>query len=208
MTINEIIEQRGIRETVHFTTSLGLTGILHQRLLKANELLRTDDTLKHILKITQVRNLDPLWKGYVNLSITRPNSRLFTFSRARHLDVSWRILVFSPAIMTHEGVYFVTTNNGYPMHLKRGQGPDSLEMLFAAEVRGLHGTIYRRTAETPACNTTDSQAEILYPQSVSTDYLQKIVVPTDFDADSVAAKISALAHPSIPIEVNPAMFES
>ena len=201
MSINEIIREKRVDEVLHFTTSGGLTGILHQRKVRARKFLKEDETLAFILKLNTAKNYDPEWKDHVNLSISRINRSLFGHSENWHPDQKWRILVFDPVILTHEGVQFVTTNNAYWQHLKRGHGPESLLLLFAPEVRGVYDTTIRRGPSTPDSWTTDVQAEVLYPKAVSTTFLRKIYVRTAAEADSVASKVAALQHPDVPIEV-------
>jgi hypothetical protein len=206
VSISEIIKDRQITEVLHFTTRQGLTGILHQREVKARTLLRTDETLAFILKLNTEKVYDPEWKNYINLSISRINRTLFGISEGWHSDQEWRILSFDPEILCHSGVWFVTTNNAYWQHLRRGQGPAAFKQLFEPRVASRYGKIISRTAEMPDCWTTDSQAEVLYPERLSTKYLRKIYVRTDAESDSVASKLAALQHPQVPIEIRPEQF--
>lgn len=207
MSIEKIIAKRGITEVVHFTTHLGLTGILHHEALKARASLNADQTLEFILKLNTSKIFDAPWKGYVNLSISRINKALFGYSENWHPNESWRILSFDPTILTHEGVNFVTTNNAYWQHLQRGAGAESLEALFADEVHGVYGKPIRRVEGMPNSWTTDVQAEVLYPDSVSTKFLKAIYVRAGQDADDVAGLRAALQHPEVPINIAPEKFE-
>lgn len=191
---------------MHFTTSDGLTGILHERQIKARAFLKDDETLAFILKLNTQRNYDPEWKEFVNLSISRINHCLFGYSENWHPDAKWRILAFDPVLLTHSGVHFVTTNNAYWQHLNRGTGAPSLARLFDREVKGIYGTAIQRTDGMPACWTTDVQAEVLYPKAVPTTFLKGIYVRTQAEADSVAGKIAALQHENVPIVVCPERF--
>lgn len=206
MTIQEIVAERQIREIVHFTTNMGLTGILYQKCLKARNLLKEDEALEHIVTINTPKVFDPEWKSYVNLSITNINLSLFGPSQNWHSEAKWRILAFDPVILSHPGVQFVTTNNAYSWHLERGGGPAGLEKLFATSVKGVYGKPIARQIAMPRNFPTDPQAEVLYPESVHTDFLRRIVVPSQQDAETVASKISALQHRPIPIIVDPSMF--
>ncbi len=206
MSIEDIIKERNITEVVHFTTQQGLTGILHQQKVQARAFLGDDKALEYILKINTQKNFDPEWKKYVNLSIMRINLSLFGPSQYWHPDAKWRILAFDPAILSHPDVQFVTTNNAYRWHLDRGTGPESLSKLFAPEVKGVRGTITKRTESMPSNWTTDIQAEVLYPTAVSTAFLQRIIVQSQEDAESVAAKLAALSHPKVPIVIMPEAF--
>jgi hypothetical protein len=206
MTIEDIIIQRNIAEVVHFTTHPGLIGVLNQRVLKARSFLKEDETLEFILKLNTTKIYDPDWKGYVNLSISRINKSLFGYSENWHPTESWRILAFDPAIMCHKEVQFVTTNNAYWQHLHRGTGTESLAALFADEVQGIYGKSIRRIDSMPDAWTTDIQAEVLYPGSLSTKFLKSIYVRTEQDADDVAGALAALQHPEMPIRIEPGLF--
>ena len=206
MSIEEIILRRGITEIVHFTTHPGLTGILHLQELKARSSLNADQTLEFILKLNTSKVFDAPWKGHVNLSISRINKELFGYSENWHPKENWRILAFDPEIMCHEGVHFVTTNNAYWQHLQRGCGAKSLEALFATEVQGKFGKLIRRTNRMADSWTTDVQAEVLYPGSLSTKFLKTIYVRTEDDADSVAGTLAALQHSDVPIKIAPELF--
>jgi hypothetical protein len=206
MTIEEIVESRRISEIVHFTTHLGLTGVLHQRTVKARSFLQNDLSLEFILKLNTKKVFDARWKGYVNLSVSRINKALFGYSENWHPEQNWRILAFDPMILTHPDVHFVTTNNAYSQHLKRGKDAAALEALFASEVAGIYGETIRRKPGTPDNYTTDVQAEVLYPHSLSTEFLRKVYVRTQAEADEVAGLFSALQHPEVPITVEPHRF--
>ena len=184
-----------------------MTGILHHAALKARASLNEDQTLEFILKLNTSKVFDAPWKGHVNLSISRINKALFGYSKNWHPAESWLVLAFDPAIMSHKGVNFVTTNNAYGQHLQRGVGPESLEALFADQVLGIYGKPIRRTEGMPDCWTTDVQAEVLYPEPISTTFLRSIYVRTEKDADDVAGLRAALQHPEVPIKIAPEKFE-
>ncbi len=207
MTVESIIQDRNITDVVHFTTQLGLTGIFHHRQVRAQNLLREDETLQFILRINTQRNMDPSWKGFVNLSISRINLPLLESSQRWHPDVQWRILVFDPMVLTHPNVHFVTTNNAYWQHLERGTGPASLLRLFNQQVAGVYGRPVNRTALMPESWPTDEKAEVLYPTALSTDFLRRIIVPTDEDAESVAGQAATFQHPPVTIDVEPGLFQ-
>jgi hypothetical protein len=206
VTIEQIIQERQISEILHFTTSDGLTGILHERQVKARAFLKDDETLAFILKLNTQKNYDPDWKQFVNLSISRINHSLFGYSKHWHPDARWRILAFDPVILTHNGVHFVTTNNAYWQHLVRGTGALALARLFDPEVKGIYDNRIGRTEHMPTFWTTDVQAEVLYPKAVPTTFLRTIYVRTPAEADSVAGKIATLQHADVSIVVCPEKF--
>lgn len=207
MTVQRVIEARGIQEVLHFTTHLGLVGILDSRAVKSRERLERNQRLEYILKLNTNRILDPDWIDYVNLSITRINTNLFDISSIRwHPDVWWCVLSLDPTIMTHEGVYFVTTNNAYHQHLRRGQGAEALEAMFEPAVNGRYGKVICRTQGMPACCTTCVQAEVLYPRELSTEYLRRISVSEEEDQDDVYGQQHALGHPEVDVIVDSNKF--
>lgn len=205
MTIEEILEQRCIREVLHFTTHFGTLGILKTKYVKSRKRLPEDEWLEYILKNNAARRLDTGWLDYVNLSVSRINTSFYNFSSGQHPDVWWAILSFDPVILTHEGVYFVTANNIWPKAIRRS-GSRGLEALFAPRVIGRYDEVITRGTAVLDCCPTCIQAEVLYPGQLSTDYLRKIYVITGEDQDDVYGQISALRHREILVEVNPVAF--
>ena len=88
MTIEDIIRARQIEEILHFTTNQGITGILATEEVKARLHLPEEKHLEFIYKYNcEDRSRDRDWWQYVNLSISRVNSRLFDISSNRwHAD--------------------------------------------------------------------------------------------------------------------------
>jgi len=207
MTVADVAAERGIKEGLHFTTHFGLTGILDGREVKSRLRLRRDQRLAYILRLNSSRVLDEVWKDYVHLSISRINSNLYDVSSVTwHPDVWWAILSFDPEIISHEGVYFTTTNNAYHQHVKRGKGADALEALFAERVASRYGQIQWRTPGMPDHFTTCIQAEVMYPRSVSTCYLKRIYVGDGAAADDVCGLLRAVLHRPVEVVVDRSKF--
>jgi len=103
------------------------------------------------------------WLDFVNLSISEINRSFFDFSKrwSHNQEILWVILSFDPIILTHECVYFATTNNSYE-HCRREVGVTGLQALFTNLIRR-KGTwrAHRgsRVDRLPTCE----QAEVLYP---------------------------------------------
>lgn len=206
MTIEEVIKSRNIREVLHFTTYLGLVGILDSKFVKSRERLPNDKRLEFILKLNASIRKDTAWLDYVNLSVSKINTTFFDISSGKwHPKVWWCILSFDPVILTHDGVYFTTTNNIYP-RVKRGQGVEALEEMFAQRVISRYDTIITRYPTTPDFCPTCIQAEVLYPGRLSTDFLQRIYVSTGEENDDVYSQISVLRHKDVPISIDPSAF--
>jgi hypothetical protein len=209
VNISEIIDRFEIKEALHFTTNLGLLGILDSGKVRSRKRLKNDNRLDFILKLNTPIVRDPAWVDYVNLSLTRINSNLFEISSEKwhsgNRELWWCVLSFDTCILAHEGVFFTTTNNIYPS-AKRRQGPEGLESLFAPVVLGKYGAEIRRTNEITCACPTCEQAEVLYPGELSTRFLKKIYVATDEDQDDVYGQLSGVRHPNIPVIINPGIF--
>ncbi|MBU9833647.1 DUF4433 domain-containing protein [Rahnella sp. L72c] len=209
MKISKKIEERKIKSVVHFTTNRGLLGIFATNKLKSRERLNKDQQLSHIFyPNASYRERDKAWHDYVNLSISRINTGFFnTSSNSWHKekDFWWCILDFSPEILTHQDVYFTTTNNIYT-GVSRGKGVDGLEAMFDECITQWAGRSVKRSVNESSFFPTCVQAEVLYPKELSTDFLQGVYVQEDWIADEVAGQLSAMNHRSIPIITCPDKF--
>lgn len=189
------IENRGVREILHFTTNLGLLGILRTGSVLPNSQLKEEDTLAFIFQQNSQKRKEweKKWLDYVNLSVTKLNFEFFEYSRFVHKnkDIYWAILSFSPDILMDSGVYFTTTNNIYPS-CTRGMGVDGFERMFADPIEGKYQKkIYREQSHLPS-QTTCEQAEVLYPGRLSLCHLIKIYVLDSVDKASIMGQLAAL----------------
>lgn len=208
MTIEEIIATRDIKEIVHYTTSQGLLGILHLQKIKSRTRLSTEESLEFILNINTPKVFDYGWEDYVNLSITDINTRLYGYStRKWHPNAQWRILAFDPVILTHEGAFFATTNNAYRDIVRRAQGPEGLEALFAPTIPYFDGRMLSRNAGLPARNTTCFQAEVLYLGELSTEHLTRVYASDCEQQDEICGQILATHHGEFEVVVGPSKFD-
>jgi hypothetical protein len=182
MSVVEAARSRGITEVLHFTTSNGLVGVLSSGALLAHSELPIEKSLEHITHLNcPDRSRDVAYHAYVNLSISRVNGSFFSIARNKwHAtkDIYWCILSFDAAIMGHEGVLFATTNNAYDATL-RASGLEGFSALFAPSVRLFPSKWAQRSRVTPAHHTTCNQAEVLYPNRVSIEFLRKVYLPTE-----------------------------
>ena len=208
MTVEEIIERRGIYEVLHFTTNRGLVGTLASGALKSRHRLPEDKYLQHILHVNAaVRpeagaffDKSDNWLDYVNLSISEINRRYFEVSQHWHLqgDVWWTMLSFDAIIMTHEGATFATTNNSYD-RCHRARGAAGLNALFAPVIgrKSPSWSVARgnRTAELPTCE----QAEVLYPAAVATQFLRRVYVREEEYQDQVTGWLEEFGLPEVKV---------
>jgi len=207
MTVERILKERSINELVHFTTSIGLLGILSTESLLPRSHLAAEQALEYILKYNAPYRSDPGWLRYINLSITKINQVFFEHSGRLHRDsgVFWAILAIDPKVMCHDGVYFTTTNNIYPA-CRRGEGSQALERLFSPKVLGRYSKEIIRPTGLPDNLTTCPQAEVLYPGRLSTQFVRYIYVRCDADRNAVNAQIAALGVGPYEIIVAPEQF--
>jgi hypothetical protein len=200
MSVESIVQQRGIKEVVHFTMSKGLLGILATGEVLSRQRITDHEILEFIARMNADRVLDPRFKDYVNLSVSEVNHRFFTTSSTKwHPNDKWAVLGFDPAILAHDGVIFVTTNNAYPS-CERAKGDGGIKAVFEPKVSGLYGNQVTRVTGMPDHLTTDEQAEVLYPRRLSIDYLRKIYVRDGDFQDQVHAHLGAVA-PALDVEV-------
>lgn len=208
MTIRDVTETRGIREVLHFTTNKGLGGFLATSWLKSRSRLSEDEYLEHVYSPNCPTRKDADWLDYVNLSVTNINGSLFDISSGKwHVDPGlwWCILSFDPSIMTHDGVYFTTTNNMYT-GVRRRIGPVGLESMFSHRIEQWSGRTVERATGLPANVPTCHQAEVLYPGQVSVNYLRCVYVTQGGDVDQVAAQCSALGVTLVQCVVDESRF--
>lgn len=207
--VQSFVSERGITELLHFTTRRGLVGILAQGRLQARAHLETDDYLEHVYRPNSNyrRERSEFWR-YVNLSITQVNGRFFSISRGWHAneaDLFWAVLSFAPVAMAHEGVLFSTSNMAYE-GVEPAPGVEGLRALFADPAHDGFGRYMRRPSGKPGNEATASQAEVLYPDAVSTDLLQRIYVADDMAAASVEAIVGSVGHDDVEVLVQPGLF--
>lgn len=184
-------KKRGITSVVHFTSVPGgVVGILSSSAVKARRDLPSEQYVRHVYEENAAdRSRDYLWHGYINLSVTRINLRMFEFSQRSHPNGKWAVLEFHPDILGYPGVVFSTTNNAYPV-THRCTGLRGFEQIFDSSIPwGYHGSIHTRR-DHKSDQTTDPQAEVLFPYELSLEHLHTITVPDESTHDSV---IGALA---------------
>ncbi|RBJ37955.1 DarT ssDNA thymidine ADP-ribosyltransferase family protein [Xanthomonas oryzae] len=215
MTLAGAIKERGISEVIHFTTNRGIVGTLATGALLSRHLLPQEKYLEKVLHVNAASRPESWhdfdksqnWLDYVNLSISEINRRYFEFSSKWHKDseVWWAILAFDPVIMTHDGVFFATTNNAYEPFCSRALGISGFTRLFDDRVtRKSDWTVSRmgRAAHLTTCE----QAEVLYPQRVSVDFLRRIYVREGEHQDQARGLLTEFGLQTVDVAINPAKF--
>ncbi len=85
-------------------------------------------------------------------------------------------------------------------------GSAGFDAIFAGRVRCGHGKSTVRSAGRAANMPTDPQAEVLYPDRLSTEFLLRVTVADDDHAASTEGIVGALRHRDVPVVSNPAGF--
>lgn len=190
---------------VHFTTNSGLVGIMAKRAVKSRLRLPKEEYLEYVYEPNSAFRKDTPWLGYVNLSVSRINKHFYDICSGKwHKgeDRWWSVLSFDPALMLDPGVLFVTTNNMYT-GATRGTDVAGFRTLFAPRVvRWSGNTIIRPSGladDLPTC----PQAEVLYSDELSTDYLRTIYVSDPEHADVVSAQLAIFPHEGVRVVIEP-----
>lgn len=202
----EVVLRRGIEEVLHFTTNLGLLGVLGSGLVMSRARLPKDRYLEHVYKPNSTRK-DLAWLDFVNLSITDINEWMFDRSQSWHAseDLWWACLSFNPTILAEPGVVFTTTNNIYPS-VRRSYGAAGLEALFAARVVGRYQTVHERESKTDA-QPTDRQAEVLFPRQIAAGWLHAVYVRKPEHLDDIEGIFACFPTAEVPVFVRPEIFQ-
>lgn len=196
---------RGITSIVHFTRTSGLKGMLYTSVVMARSLLPEDARVKHVYEENAAdRSRDLAWHDYINLSVTDINVRMFEFSKREHPYDEWLILAFDPEILGDPGVLFSTTNNAHKV-VRRHAGPRGFEEMFTPRVPwGQYGSVSNRYGRARN-QTTDPQAEVLYPYELALDHLHTVIVADEDTYEPVHAILYNFPHEP-EVVMNPEAF--
>jgi len=209
-------QDRNITEILHFTTNRGIVGVLDSRMLYSRPRVKAESNLQYILRVNSTNRPEENeffdksenWIDYVNLSISEINRRYFEFSQGWHLtaDIWWGILSYDPIIITHEDVYFATTNNSYDYCI-RAKGVAGFSNLFAPKIMRKKPNWGVHRLDRKNWLTTCEQAEVLYPQAVSSDYLRRVYVLNETCQDTVRGWLREFGYDNVEVCINPHKFE-
>lgn len=108
--------------------------------------------------------------------------------------------------MTHDGVFFASTNNAYEPLCIREAGEAGLAHLFQDLVQRKSGwTVGRRGRA--AHLTTCEQAEVLYPQRVSIEFLRRIYVHEGEHQDQARGWLAEFGLHHVDVVISPVKFQ-
>lgn len=213
MIARELV-RRGITEIVHFTSNHGVVGMLATGHLLSTKRLRSEQRLQYVAHMNSLTRAEEEeyfdktedWIDFISFSLSEINFRYFKFSRqrTRNRDLFWALLAFDPEVTQHESVYFTTTNNSYE-HCDRKPGLVGFNAMFEPHIqRKGDWRAHRRLRQDHLA--TCEQAEILYPCSLSLDFLRTIYVAANDDHDRVAAWLKQFGVAHVTVEIAPAKF--
>ena len=208
MSVRDVICRRGIKSVVHFTTTdgfLGMVSLNPPTVLSRLALMKQGYTRFLPCENADFRP-DTEWLDYINLSITNINRYFYRHSIRMNKNSKWIILEFSPEILTHDGVFFVTTNNIYSA-ATRGCGEAGLEALFVPQFNNgkcnLNRSLMNLPENTPTCN----QAEVLYPTALSFEYLKRIYVQDEHSGHLVSAQAETCSGRPFDVVISSERFD-
>lgn len=214
MDIVEYTKERKINEILHFTTEMGLTGCAGSKTILSRKALNEDQYLSYIAspvsserKEAQVTfNKDEDWLDYINLSISEINTHYFNAAKNwfKDKDKWWCIMSFDPIILTHNGVYFTTTNNIYTS-VVRATGITGMKAMFSEKITRWGTNIVTRNNR-PINLTTCEQAEVLYPNPLNMSFLKKVYVQNKEQAASIHGTLRSFGFQSVDVIISPEKF--
>lgn len=214
MNAGEWLKERGVRELLHFTTNRGALGILAMSYILSRRRLPKEQYLVNVAypnatirpEDTDYFDKSEDWLDFVNLSVSEINRSFFDFSKRWHPDeeIWWSIFSLDTGLAGHDGVYFATTNNGYPLcHREAGLG--GVQKLFHEVVprKGAwSASRHGRAAHLPTCQ----QAEVLYPASISIEAVRRIYTAAPSHSDIVRGWLREFGLTRIEVTLDPNKF--
>ncbi|KAA3637513.1 MAG: DUF4433 domain-containing protein [Bacteroidetes bacterium] len=186
------INKRRINYLIHFTPTINLYSILEQgKIMSRAKLEGLDieqfDVLDYAQFTDTVRYDD---KNYINLSISSPNTFLFSKFRERtknDITINWCVLKIDPKHIYEKGTKFSVTNAASNAAKAIGITGDleKFKMLFADRINIPHGVRGRIKSEFP----TNIQAEVLVKNNIPVDSIIEVCFESQ---ESLAAAKAAL----------------
>ncbi|MFU8920683.1 DarT ssDNA thymidine ADP-ribosyltransferase family protein, partial [Klebsiella pneumoniae] len=151
-------------------------------------------------------NKDEDWLDYINLSISEINTSYFKAAKRWFIgeDRWWCIMAFDPIILTHQRVYFTTTNNIYTS-VKRTLGIAGLQAMFAETITRWKDNAVLRNGR-PQRLTTCEQAEVLYPNPLDMKFLKSVYVQDQEQAASIHGTLRSFGFHSVNVIICPDKF--
>ena len=205
--IRDGARRRGISRLCHFTPSRNLVHIATdlQGLLATERLSSTELAA---FNPTDLQRLDG-YRDHVCCSIQYPNAWYFQKARSKDLLFrDWVVLMLKPDSLWMPGTRFCPRNaasgGGRFVH----EGAEAFETLFAQSVTGAYDKVYTRGPGRLESVPTDDQAEVLIPDSVSSEDVLGFAVLDGSQARREMARLKQLNAPVPRIWVAPDFFNA
>ena len=190
----EEISKRGIEFLIHFTPTINLYSILeHGKLMSRKNLENLDveqfDILDYAQFTDSIRYDD---KSFINLSISGPNTFLFSKFRERTKDnmtIDWCILKIEPKYIYEKETRFSVTNAASNIAKSIGITGDleKFKMLFANSINMPYGIRGKINLKYP----TSVQAEVLVKQDIPAESIIEVCF---YSKESFASAKAALSE--------------
>lgn len=194
-TIEEFVQERGIRSLFHFTRLCNLPSVLIHGLL-------TKEACAHA-------GIDPAINdpyrydgtGAVSATISYPNYKMLYRLRCDNPDVEWAVLKLKRSLLWRTTCAFSDTNAGdgsvYKVPISHRQGLDALQSMFSD-----YGHIERGTLNIPDHYTTNPQAEVLLLDGATVDDIKGVY----FERSATYQQYRA-QYPELPCHLNGGFFD-
>ncbi len=183
------IEKRNIDFLIHFTPTINLYSILEQKKLMSRAILENldieqFDILDYIKFTDDIRYDD---KNYLNLSISGPNTFLFSKfmqKTSNDITINWCVLTINPKhIYEYETLFSVTNAASSAAKKQYGITGDihKFRQLFSNElnINTFNGIRNLKRDNIEDKYPTDVQAEILVKDSLSADSIISVCFQSD-----------------------------
>lgn len=187
------ISRRGIDYLIHFTPTINLYSILEQERLMSRRVLENldidqFDILDYVQFTDNVRYDD---KSFINLSISGPNTFLFSKFQERTKDditINWCILKIDPKHIYEKETKFAVTNAASNAAKSIGVTGDieKFKMLFANNINipfGVRGSINSKFP-------TSVQAEVLVKDEIPVESIIEVCFDSQENLASAKAALS------------------
>lgn len=171
--IKEIVENREIRNVIHFTQTKNLDDILKNGIISRKKLQENN---KNFVFNDDLR-LDKK-SDYSCFSVEFPNIEMLRSLKYRTDNTSWAILVFDSRILyDYDCLFYYTNSASNEVRLKdttEFEGASALEKLFTWRHEERHYYLYDN-------DPTDVQSEVMIKDDVSIDYLRFCTINDEAD---------------------------
>ena len=188
----EEIERRGIECLIHFTPTINLYSIFEQgKIMSRAKLEGLDieqfDVLDYAQFTDEIRFDD---KRYINLSISGPNTFLFSKFREKtkeDITINWCVIKIDPKHIYDKETKFSVTNAASNAAKRIGISSDfeKFKMLFAENIDIPYGVRGRTNLKFP----TNVQAEVLVKDFIPVESIISVCFESETDLASAKAAL-------------------